>query len=368
MDLPVVHHVGLEVDHGALKEAIGQKIAGPDVGGTADLDRGVARVSVGRESGGAGHALRHGAGDPDLLVERAVEQFDHQVVALVVVFEFARGIATADQKVEVIEVGQGGAGRVAPRFGVEVEGEHEVRFVALVDQARPGVDFRGAIKEAFALGLEAGRIDRPATLAEGGGGGGAELFRAQFGCGFATRAEEHDFGPAALEFFLEQLGHLEHHVPFNHGLVLSDLEPPFLHPGPLAAEVSGVDGDAQSAQTAGGLPITRDGFGAGLIGREVQAEERLAGCGHDRGVIFGKGEIVPPRPVRRVDLGQQADKFVLGDGLLKAMERGPVGWPSQRGKFLRAGEVREEQQDEGGADQWHSDRRGECRRICWRNQ
>jgi hypothetical protein len=35
---------------------------------------------------------------------------------------------------------------------------------------------------------------------------------------------------------------------------------------------------------------------------------------------------------------------------------------------LRAGEVREEQQDEGGADQWHSDRGGECRRICCRNQ
>ena len=368
MDLLVVHHVGLEVDHGAFEEAIGQKIAGPDVGGTADVDRGVARVSVGRESGGPGHALRHGAGDPDLLIKRTVEQFDHQVVALVVVFEFARRVATADQKVEVVEVGQGGAGRVAPRFGVEVEGEHEVRLVAPVDQACPGVDFRGAVKEAFAFGLEAGRIDRPATLAEGSSGWGAELFRAQAGGGFATRAEEHDFGPAALEFFLEQLGHLKHHVPFNHGLVLADLEPPFLHAGPLAAEVAGVEGDAQSAQAARGAPVARDGLGAGLVRSEVEAEGRLAGGGHGGDVVVGHGEVFSPRLARGVDLGEQAGEFVFGDGALEAIERGPVGRRGQRREFLRAGEVGEKEKGEGGADELHGGGSGECRWMCSGNQ
>jgi hypothetical protein len=35
---------------------------------------------------------------------------------------------------------------------------------------------------------------------------------------------------------------------------------------------------------------------------------------------------------------------------------------------LRAGEVREEQEDESGADEWHGGGSGECRRICCGNQ
>ena len=102
-----------------------------------------------------------------------------------------------------------------------------------------------------------------------------------------------------------------------------------------------IEGDAKPAQAAGRIPITRDGFGARLVGGEVEAEGWTAGGGHDFDVVIRDGEIIPPRIARRVDLREQADKFVFRDGLLEAVEGGPIGWCGQWGKLLRAGEVRE---------------------------
>ena len=144
-----------------------------------------------------------------------------------------------------------------------------------------------------------------------------------------------------FEFFFEQAGHVKDHVAFDDRLVVADLHPTFFHAGPLSAEVAGIESDAESTQATGGVPIARDGFDARLIGREVETEGRLAGCGHDGDVVVGDGEIFLPRIARRVDLSEQADKFVFRDGLLEAVEGGPIGWCGQRGKFLRAGEVRE---------------------------
>jgi hypothetical protein len=48
----VVHHVGLEINNGAFEKTIGQQVARPDVGRTADIDGAVRGVSVGREREG----------------------------------------------------------------------------------------------------------------------------------------------------------------------------------------------------------------------------------------------------------------------------------------------------------------------------
>jgi len=243
----VVHHVGFVEEDRAEVEAVGQEIAGPEVGVAANV-AGALRVGLvaeRRQPGAPGEDGRRFGAERGLFVVDALEQAQEEFEALVGAGDFRVGERAADEDVEMVSGRERRMLRVAPGFGVEVEAEDEVRADFLVDFPGAGSDFGGAVEEFFGefpgfFGRGAGRFRDES--------GFGQRFRAPAGEWFGGVAHQGDPGAEGFEAWFEESGDLQGEVAFGDRLSGGRLEPALLHARPATAEVAGVDGDAQAGE------------------------------------------------------------------------------------------------------------------------
>ncbi len=325
-----VHDVGFHEEDGAVVEAVGEEVAGVEVGVVFDgadvVGEGV--VDVGGEFGDFRKGLGDGLGDEGFFFVGALEEFFEEGEALVGEVDFVGGVGAVEEDVEVCFGDEGGVGGVAPCFGVEVEAEDEVGFDGLVDELGAGADFGGAVEEAFG------------EFFEGGGVFGVfcevvEVFGAE-GCdGFCFGADEGDFGAHFFEDGFEFFGNDEGHVAFGDRFVGADLEPAFFDFSPWAADVAGVDGDVEFGEWfvfwrdgEGLCVLPGAGYGEGFFGGgEVEDEGGDGGVcgGDDFGVGGVDGDVGAPGVVCCEDFGDEFLEVGGGDGVLVGFELGPIG-------------------------------------------
>ena len=352
VDIARVHHIGLHIDDRALEKAVREEVSAPDVIAVSDADGGFPMVDEWRELRGGGHGFDEQFCDGHFFGVGAVQELDEHLEALIVVGEFLGAPGSCDEEVEVVFGDEGGLGWVAPVLGVEMEAEDDIGADRVVNQHGAAADFARAVKKALAfLGNRTGR-DALALVTKRGDGLFAELGGANFREWIRARAGQPHFGAEGFQALHEKLGDAERHVAFDNGFVLSDLEPAFLDFGPLAADVTGVDGDAQACE---GLSSLRSHLAAwppeagSRIGRrsgEFQNVGRLPRARADARGRRSNGNDIRCRPVRGIDIVQEAGELLAGDCVLKFVELRPIRGVCKRAEFgshagVQAGEKKQ---------------------------
>lgn len=164
-------------------------------------------------------------------------------------------------EVKVIGGGEGGGRGISPAVGIEVEADDEVGFEFSVHAMPAGADFGGPVEETFGFADD--------FCFRGGAAFGGEAlaccgdeFRRPQGSEWAGGvADEEDGRAKVFKSRFEKLGGGEGEVAFPDGRRVPVLERPLFHGGPWSAEVSGIDGDADAVERAGGGDW-REVFGA----------------------------------------------------------------------------------------------------------
>ena len=256
----VVHDVGFKEDDGAAVEAIGEEVAGEEIGAVGDGEGIGSGVGVGGQARAGREAGSEGFGEGDFLFVDAREEAGEHFEAGVVIGEFSGGVTAVDEEVSVIDGGVLRGGSVSPGFGVEVEAEDEVRFDFLIDPVGSGVDFSDTVEEFFALPLDGeefgfaldalvavGRVGE-SGLFEGLDGGEAMIGRFGFGDGGGLVANESDVSSEGFEAGREDAGGEEGEIAFLNGFTGIEAEVAFFHDAIAAADVARVDGDMDVAQ------------------------------------------------------------------------------------------------------------------------
>lgn len=140
--------------------------------------------------------------------------------------------------------------------------------------------------------------------------------------------------PSAWKSLGEALAGDEVELGFEDGRVVVELEPAGLELGPVAADVAGIEGDAEAFERPGGilgggvgLVLVRERGAGAVAGGEVEGEEGLVlgDVGVDDDALVVDVGVVPEGAVDGVDLIDEAGEFLAGDGLLVGMEGRPVG-------------------------------------------
>lgn len=150
------------------------------------------------------------------------------------------------------------------------------------------------------------------------------------------------FGSEFDELFFDQTGGGEGKFTFFDGLMLADLKPAMLHFGKLSSDVSWVDRNSEVGEwfVAGGGGEVVDAFPASVgrrvvvFGGKIESVKgiRLMAIGADDGVVGFDYDVAPPALVNGVDLGEEPDKVIMGDGFLPKVESLPIGAGTEVGE------------------------------------
>ena len=242
---------------------------------------------------------------------------------------------------EVVFGDEGGLGGVAPVLGIQMEAEDDIWAGRIVHKGGAAANLAGAVEKAFAFLGDREGCDAFTFVPQGGGGLFSELGGAEMSEWIRTRAGEPHFGAEDLQALHEEFGDAERHVAFDDGLAFANLEPAFLDFRPLASDMAGVDGDAQSGQWLAGLwgnltawpPETRSRIWRGSgefqnVGRLSLARANARSRGRDRNKIRC-------RTIRSIDIIQETGEFLASDCLLKFVELGPIRGLCERAEFRR---------------------------------
>jgi len=180
-----------------------------------------------------------------------------------------------------------------------------------------------------------------------------EVVGAQMGDGFVVVLGPDDLRAIGLEAFGEPLAGDEVELGLLDRWIAIEFEVAGFELGPVAADVAGIEGDADALERPD--RIVGDGLGfvrirqrrAGAVaGGEMEGEERvrLRGIGeNDHALVIDVG-IVPESAVGGVNLVDEAGELLARDGSLIGFQRGPVGNRGEGRKLSRAGQ-------RGGQDQ-----------------
>ena len=224
-----------------------------------------------------------------------------------------------------------------------MKAEDEVGLDGFIDQGGAGPDLGSAVEELFGPGEDlCCRGPRHET-----GGVFLQVPGAQFGDWFAGRPDEGHGGSQGLKSWGEQSGGPQGHVSFGDRGGVVDLIPALLHAGPLAPDVTGVDGDAHSVEGSAG------GFGRDFSRRSPVARRCLAGLSEGKGDCrTGSGQlrghhdgVLSDLEVQilseEIDVPQGSFEFRPGEDAIILGEFGPLGRGPEVGEArIRGGEFR----------------------------
>lgn len=141
VDATVVHHVGLEEYHGAQVATGGEEVSAEDAGVFVDAAGEGAVVGEAGHPGDIIEGFGDGGAEGYFFVVDALDKAEEHFEALVIGADFAEAVGSVAEDVVVVFVAEGGAGGVAPFFGVHVEAENEIGFDDIIDEAGAIADF-----------------------------------------------------------------------------------------------------------------------------------------------------------------------------------------------------------------------------------
>ena len=185
-------------------------------------------------------------------VGAAQESPDH-LETLIVELEFGLEVGAVHEQMQMILVDERGIVLVAPGFRVEVQAENQIGMQSRVYHSRSLADLLGAVEKDLALPAH--------TLLPHGIVGSGKILRRIFGAGcFQDRAgsaseiirpegrhrfvffpDERDAGAQGLKFGRQHFRHAQSHFPLFDGRSVAQPEPAFLHFGPGASDVAGIE-------------------------------------------------------------------------------------------------------------------------------
>ena len=175
-----VHDIGFQKNDGALVEAGGEKVAGPEERIVVEIGRKlvIGPIGVGWQIGlfleGGGDV----GGEGEFFIDGAGEEALEHLEAFVVVRDFGFVKGSGENDMEVLSGGECRRARA-----IKVEADDEVGFDLFVDEVGAGADFGSAVEE---LGV-------------------GEVFRAERGDGFGFGSGERDARAKIFEKWLKVL-------------------------------------------------------------------------------------------------------------------------------------------------------------------
>ena len=127
-NLVAVHHIRLEVNGRATIETRRHQVARVNVAARADRRHILGLVLIGRQAGLLRHRPGDGLGQLELFGKGAAQEFLQHFKTLIIQLQFVRQISPVDEQMQMIFFHQSRLIRIAPRLGVEMQAEHEVRL------------------------------------------------------------------------------------------------------------------------------------------------------------------------------------------------------------------------------------------------
>src|SRR5436190_23128947 len=247
---------------------------------------------------------------------------------------------------QVIAIDEGGIVLIAPGLGVEMQAENKIGPEQRIHAPSPLPYFAAAVEENLAVpahGLVFERIvraieilarvfgsARPENLARDR----REIGWAEWRDRFRFIADKRNAGPECSKFRRQQFRHAQGHFAFLHGRGVAQLEPALLHPGPVPANVAGIERDLQTRerfsrfltrQSLSGPPGARSRSGGLVVFGKMEGEPGLRVLVHqDAGEIAIDANQFLTDSMGGVDAAEEPLEGGAGDGSLVLFQELPL--------------------------------------------
>src|SRR5436190_16998674 len=247
---------------------------------------------------------------------------------------------------QVIAIDEGGIVLIAPGLGIEMQAENKIGPEQGIHAPGPLPYLAASVEKDLTLpahGLVFERIvraieilarvfgsARPENLARDR----CEIGRAEWRDRFRFVADKRNAGTERSKFRRQQFRHAQGHLAFLHGRGVAQLEPALLHPGPVTANVAGIERDFQTRerfflfltrQSLSGPPGARSRSGGLVVFGKMEGEPGLRVLVHqDAGEIANDANQILIDSMDGVDAAEEPLEGGAGDGSLVLFQELPL--------------------------------------------